>query len=136
MKLEEISAQKQCHKNTFKKKNTPAWEGVQESSLESHNPSLMQTRGGSGPLKWLRRFHTAHLPVCRREPALRSVDSWRQHRLGFHEILLEHARHPFPPGSRWLGACSSLHADRGTDKPRCNHIGPHPTGTLTCVCVA
>lgn len=93
---------------TILKKNPP-WEGVQESSLESHNPSLMQTRGGSGPPKWLRRFHTEHLPVCRRQPALRSVDSWRQHRLGFHEILLEHARRPVPARQQVAG-CMRLPA--------------------------
>lgn len=134
MKLEEMSAQKQCQAMHLKIPNMGMCSRQYSASL---NPPIMQTRGRSGPHKWLRRFHIAHLPVCRGEPAVRSGDGWRPNRLGFHRILLEHACHPVSIRQQTVGVKSaSLHAARDTNKPHWNHTGPHPTGTLASVCVA
>lgn len=93
-KLREMSAPKQCHKHYIEKSLT--WARVHGGGLESLNP-ITQTRGKSGPHKWLRKVCTAHLPDCRRKPALRSVHGWCPNRLDLPRILLEHAHCPVCP---------------------------------------
>lgn len=108
------------------------WERVQDSGSASLNPLIIQTRGRPGPHKCLRELCTAHFSICRREPALRSFDGWRQNRLGFPGILSEHA------GCRavMVNATSlrAVHDARGTRKLYCNHRGPQPLASHFCLC--